>query len=353
MIANADSVYPEVLADARRQVPGFDDHPLADRTAAVLARGHGCWDSWGAAFTAHGVAATEHVIDLDPDLVGVPDHADTLIIHNIGRFTPAQLVALRTRFACLIGHFSHAAPSDDHLRAFDLCVTAFPHYARDYAARGFPIRYLPLAFDPRRLGLDAMGRGRFGDATHADLFLAGDVAKLWDARKVPVSFVGGLGHPHIWAAGQSAISSVAERVPGFAWWGYAGPALTDGLRHTHRGPAWGHVYFARLGDSRLTLNRHGEVHAGHACNMRLFEATGMGACLLTEAAPNLGTLLAPWEECVPFGDPNELVTNVRQLLAQPALAAQIAAAGQRRTLKDHTYARRAEVLLEWIRDVRR
>jgi len=75
--------------------------------------------------------------------------------------------------------------------------------------------------------------------------------------------------------------------------------------------------------------------------MRMFEATGVGACLLTDRKENLANLFAPESEVVSYGSAAECVEKVRYLLEHESERAAVAAAGQRRTLRDHTFAHRA------------
>jgi spore maturation protein CgeB len=105
-----------------------------------------------------------------------------------------------------------------------------------------------------------------------------------------------------------------------------------------------------LARSRIVVNRHGDIAEGFANNMRLFEATGMGALLLTEEATNLGELFVPGQEVETYADADELVAKIRALLADEDRRAAIAAAGQRRTLDDHTYARRMVELDQILRE---
>ena len=45
--------------------------------------------------------------------------------------------------------------------------------------------------------------------------------------------------------------------------------------------------------TRIVVNRHIDVAEGYANNMRLYEATGMGALLITDRGRNLGELFEP------------------------------------------------------------
>ncbi len=99
--------------------------------------------------------------------------------------------------------------------------------------------------------------------------------------------------------------------------------------------------YRMLWRSRLTFNAHGESALGTADNLRLFQATGVGACLLTDAASNLRDLFEPDREVVTWEGPEECVEKVRYLLAHEAERRAIAAAGQSRALREHTALERA------------
>ena len=76
----------------------------------------------------------------------------------------------------------------------------------------------------------------------------------------------------------------------------------------------------------------------------MFEATGVGACLLTDYKEENVDLFAPDEEIVVYRTYDELVEKARWLLDNPDKAREIAAAGQKRTLATHTYKQKAEIL---------
>jgi spore maturation protein CgeB len=103
--------------------------------------------------------------------------------------------------------------------------------------------------------------------------------------------------------------------------------------------------FRILRGARIALNRHIEVAEDNANNMRLNEATGVGSLLLTDSKSNLAELFAPGEEVVTYVDADELVTKARYFLEHDDERRAIAAAGQRRTLSEHTYALRMEELV--------
>jgi spore maturation protein CgeB len=112
------------------------------------------------------------------------------------------------------------------------------------------------------------------------------------------------------------------------------------IRHLHSqnlGPRFGLEMYEVLARSRITLNFHIDAAGSQAGNMRLFEATGMGACLVTDDKENLGSLFDVDGEIVAFRTWDDCVEKVRYLLDNDAARERIARAGQRRTLQEHTF----------------
>lgn len=111
-------------------------------------------------------------------------------------------------------------------------------------------------------------------------------------------------------------------------------------------PVFGREMFQVLSEAKVSLNC---VDFGEAANMRLFEATGVGSCLLTNHRDNLPELFSPDTEVVTYASPAECLEKAQWLLDHPRERADIASAGQRRTLRDHTFKHRAEALDALIR----
>jgi len=106
-------------------------------------------------------------------------------------------------------------------------------------------------------------------------------------------------------------------------------------------PVYGLEMFKALSRSRIGFNNHGEVAADYAVNVRLFEVTGVGACLLTDWKKNLGELFEIDKEVIAYRSAEECVEKVHWLLDHPKECEAIAKAGQARTLRDYTFQRRA------------
>jgi spore maturation protein CgeB len=129
---------------------------------------------------------------------------------------------------------------------------------------------------------------------------------------------------------------------GLEVWGYGLAALPEesAIRSRYRGEAWGLAMYEVFARSRIALNRHIDLADGYANNMRLYEATGVGALLVTEASRNLADLFEPGREVVTYQSEDELVEKLRHYSRHDDERRRIATSGQARTLSEHTYANR-------------
>ncbi len=100
--------------------------------------------------------------------------------------------------------------------------------------------------------------------------------------------------------------------------------------------------------SRITLNSHIDLAAREAGNMRLFEATGAGAFLLTDFKENLHTLFEPEREVAVWHSIEDCVAKIDRYSADEAIRTDIAKAGQERTLAAHTFRQRVQQILRIV-----
>ncbi|MBE6094909.1 MAG: glycosyltransferase family 1 protein [Schwartzia succinivorans] len=111
-----------------------------------------------------------------------------------------------------------------------------------------------------------------------------------------------------------------------------------------RSPVFGVEMFQALQQASAALNIHADSSPFYASNMRLYETTGVGTCLLTEGKGNLGELFEENREVVPYSSDEDCMEKAKWLIAHPEKCELIAKAGQARCLRDHTYDRRVD---EW------
>jgi spore maturation protein CgeB len=92
----------------------------------------------------------------------------------------------------------------------------------------------------------------------------------------------------------------------------------------------------------LNINRASMARYGFSPPTRIFEAAGVGACLITDAWEGIELFLEPGREVIVVRDGYELAKQLQELT--PARARAVGAAARRRTLAEQTYRHRAEQL---------
>jgi hypothetical protein len=246
---------------------------------------------------------------------------DVLYIGIMGGLPPEVARELVAVAPCAVAQIAAPIPRNV-FRGYNLFLSSIPSYVERFRRNGARAAFVPLAFEPRVLDL-----------------VSGQ------ARTVPVSFVGSVGPTH--PARSALIGQIAKSTPIALW--TDGPASFD-ARHQIKLNAgvYGRTMYEVLGRSQITLNIHAAWAGPDANNLRLYEATGMGALLVTDAKRNLGDLFAVGTEVVDYRDASEAADRIRYLVGNPAEASRIAAAGQARTLRDHTWAKRMSEVLDLL-----
>ena len=255
--------------------------------------------------------AAEQISKLKPDLV---------YNHN-----PALVDGRRLKDAAgfngkLVAQIASPYPANLDWGCYDLVISSLPNFVERFRQLGVPAAYLPLYFAPQVL--TEVGSRE---------------------RDLALTFVGSVSRDH--AARRTFLEHVANRIQLGLYGALDGEQDGTPLARSYRGPAWGRDMYAVLARSQLTLNRHIDIADGYACNLRLFEATGMGACLLTERRQNLPELFEPGREVIAYDSVEECVDLCRHYMNHRREAAEIASAGQRRCLEHHTVQRHAEKLV--------
>ena len=247
---------------------------------------------------------------------------DVVYVFDLNFLRDGQLRALRRAGRLVVGQIASAAPSDPRLHRFDLIVTSFPHFVERFRDLGVDTEFLRIGFHP---------------AIPGRLAEEGVSVDPRSKRSIPAAFVGSV-DPRAHGRGTVALDRLAAEVD-LRVWGYGAEHLdpSSALARAHRGQAFGLEMYRVLADAKIVVNRHIDAAEGFANNMRLFEATGSGALLVTEAAPNLGELFEPGREVVTYSSPGELAEVVCHYLENEDERLAIAAAGQRRTFAEHTY----------------
>jgi spore maturation protein CgeB len=250
---------------------------------------------------------------------------DVLYCQDLSFFPGEVLRALKQHVRLIVGQIACPLPPESFLKGYDLILTSFPHFVDRLRALGVASDYFRIGFDERILSL-------LGAANKDKDF----------------SFVGGISRHHGGAI--PLLEYLVEQVD-MQVFGYGADALptSSPIRARHGGEVWGMDMYRALARSRITLNRHINVAENNANNMRLYEATGVGSLLLTDRKDNLNDLFQVGREVLAYSSKEEAADMVRHYLAHPQEAQEIAAAGQARTLAEHTYRHRMQELVPLLK----
>jgi hypothetical protein len=231
---------------------------------------------------------------------------DVVFLQDLSTFTTFELDHFKRKGYMFAGQCSCALPNPELWHRIDVIFTSLPYYVRSSQWE-----FLPLAFDP--IVLERVGPIE---------------------RDLGCIFVGGIGWQ--WVSSRDLLDMARLNIPSMYFYGY-GYEAAPGL--DWQGYAWGLDYYRLLLRSKIVLNRHGAISKQYSNNLRLFEATGCGALVLTEESHNLRDFFAD-DEIVSYRSPSDAVEKINYYLAHDDERAAIAAKGQQRTLTDHTYANR-------------
>jgi spore maturation protein CgeB len=117
------------------------------------------------------------------------------------------------------------------------------------------------------------------------------------------------------------------------------------LKHK-KPPVFGIDMFNLFNHSKIVLNFHIGISGDYAGNMRMFEATGVGSCLLTDNKKNINELFYPDSEVVVYDNVEDCIEKARWLLDHEDERKSIALSGQQKTLKFHTVENRCRTIIE-------
>lgn len=373
LILNTD--YEAFLLDLYAASPGLGDRSYADQMAARNQSLFGVADFYSRGFKANGVEAAELHLnnramqlrwateqglpisekdgggaagrgllsvakrllgrrhEQTPEVTAIPTWARDVLSAQIEQFCPdvilnqvvgfisARSLRMLAGKKCLLaGQIASPwhHPEDD--REYDLIVSSLPNFVSRFEKRGIRSRLNRLAFSPSVLAAVPAAE-----------------------RDLAVTFVGSLSVYHMERI--RLLEFLASRVD-LNIWGIidAEVPANSPLRACYRGHAWGRDMFAIFRRSKVVINQHIGIAGEYAANMRLYEATGCGAALVTDRKINLHELFDVGREAADYYTPDECLTQIEDLLSDSGRCANIGQAGQARTCREHTYMRRAAEL---------
>lgn len=251
-------------------------------------------------------------------------HPDVLYVQDMNGVNPAFLRDVRPYVKLITGQIAYPIARGADFREYDLILSSFPHFVERFRQNGLTSEYFKIGFEPRVLGrLKEQG------------------------PHYQSVFVGGLSTEHV---DRIRLLEKIASSQAFDVWGYGINELDSKspVRNIHHGNAWALEMYNILYNSKIVLNNHIGMAENYANNMRLYEATGVGAFLLTDYKDNLYTLFEPGKEVVAYTSAEECVELINYYLEHEEERKAIARAGQERTLAEYTYYERMKELVDII-----
>lgn len=360
---NVDPYYPDFLRGFYGSRPGLEAEPYARQHRTLMASAFGIADFYSSNLRALGHEAEEVVPNCEPlqrawaaeqgiswprppwslrlrkGVVPWPvrgrgewqarilleqvkrTRPDVLLIQDMVG-TPRRLLEEARPYVRLIaGQIASPIPGGADFGSYDLVLSSFPHFVERFRSAGLRSEYFNLGFEATLLDLLEEAEPQYGAV-----------------------FVGGLSREH---GERVRFLEDFARVHPLDVWGY-GVGILDSdspLRARHHGEIWGMEMYRVLRRAKVVLNRHIDAAGPFANNMRLYEATGVGALLLTDRKRNLADLFHPGREVATYGSTEECIEVAGHYLDRADERGRMAEAGQRRTLATHTYRHRMEELV--------
>jgi len=400
--------YPLYLRQFYDRQPGLTLEPYAEQHARLMADCFGLADFWARALRAEvGYEAEEIIANVESmqkawaneqgqsyteedwlfEITTAQIKAfkpDVLFVNDYITFTASYLRELKSEcpsIRLVLGWCGGPYPDLSVFREYDVVLSCIPELVCGFREAGLRSHHLNHAFAPHILeNLDMSA------PPNVDFAFIGSITKqtsfheqreqllLQLVQKTDLQFWSAINQPSFRRRSGAMVRraafdtvDLAQRVgvPGallkgtplvqkVARWPTRPPvpgSIHKQIVRRARPPIFGVEMYQQLRQSKISLNTHIDISPVSASNQRLFEATGVGAtCLLTDWKANLKDLFEPDVEVTSYKSAEECVEKVRYLLDHEDERRKIAAAGQRRTLRDHTFAQRAAQLDLIIKD---
>ena len=249
---------------------------------------------------------------------------DVLLNQDVLAIEPAFLDGVKGSIGLLIGQHAATPIPDMDLAPYDLFISSFLPLVEDLRARGYPAEL-------HRLGFDSDLTSEIPEAP----------------RDLDVTFVGSFSSVH--SSRAAFLETLCEKVQNISVFAPSVDHLpkSSAIRKAYAGEAWGRDMYCVLRRSKMTINHLGDV-APFSNNLRMYEATGMGALLVTQRTENLPELFSVGKEVAAYTSAGDCAELIDHYLERDDERKGMADGGRDRTLSDHTWLDRMRELVEIV-----
>lgn len=404
-LVRISSSYPNYLRTFAKENPDVSRLTYVEQKARLDQDANGWADYWGSALKSLGYESNEFVLnftsaqkkwaeerglveDLSPlEIIRrqiLEVQPEVLFVNDYTNFSRQWITELREvcpSIRLVLGWCGAPFRDPEVFRAYDIVLSCIPELISGFRQNGHKAFHLAHAFDPRileRISDTGTDVGRAYDFTFIGQIIRheafhADRERILSAliAQMPIEIFSPSGKLNVkeellLKARQHAFrltqllrsSGISERIlanipvlrKSAQWETFPTDPAPPTLKRAIRPPVYGLKMFRTLRNSKITFNNHIGISSGSASNMRLFEATGVGTCLLTDWKDDLHRYFKEDDEVVTFRTADECLEKAKWLLSHPNEMAEIGMRGQKRTLSEHSFSDRAIILDRYIRE---
>lgn len=273
---------------------------------------------------------------------------DVILISDMNCFTGEEIKNIKNcqepKKIKLLGYHFTALSDTFKKRAslYDQIYTGSKTFVNNMKGCGLPAYLLRHAFEPSILNhvvkkeimnkICFLGTVILGENVHENRI---EMFRKLIVENIPYDFYG-----NIYGAPQKIVSNNDDQ---------GKSAMEAEIINGRKPGMFGINYYTAMSQYSICLNLHALCGDSYSAgNMRMFEATGMGICLLTDHKGENAELFDVNKEIVVYESFDDMIQKAKWLLDHPQKGREIAIAGQKRTFKEHTYKNKAVYLNEYI-----
>jgi spore maturation protein CgeB len=119
------------------------------------------------------------------------------------------------------------------------------------------------------------------------------------------------------------------------------------IKKNNQGAVFGIEMYSKLATTLVALNTHISKAGDEAANIRMFESTGLGCCLLTDKKNNIKDFFSE-DEVLVYDDKYDAIEKIKYLLNNADIAKKMGQKSMLKTLKFHTVQIRWKKFIEYL-----
>lgn len=271
---------------------------------------------------------------------------------------------------------SHCAPYNQanllHFRSLDVLLTCTPGMDKNFKQNGINSYLLYHGFDQnlanyldntkREIDISFTGSVFLGGGYHdrrlkyieAILRAGIDISVFANIESGSKNLIKQLFYKTNALSDKLKLAGLVNKIPVFRkyshYYNKPIPSYSKRFLHSVQKPVFGKDMYQVIANSKISFNIHGDIANQCAGNVRMFEVTGLGACLITDYKNNINDLFIVDKEIVTYNSVDECIEKIKWLMDNEDKCQEIAKAGQLRTLKDHTLEKRCKQVINLINE---